>query len=125
MSTVLSREGRGSLCERSHLDPSRPWGVGFLQGPEAGVPLCGGGYMGWTKRGTYCLPRAMHFLYMPFAGLRKLSAISSVLCVLSPKMFDFLKYLFCTFSDYHVVFVGSFVCLFILFLAALHLLCRT
>ena len=28
---------------------------------------------------------AMHFLYMPFAGLRKLSAICSVLCVLSQK----------------------------------------
>ena len=56
MSTVLSREGRGSLGGRSHLDSSCPWGVGFLQGPKAGMPLCGGGYMGWTKRGTYCLP---------------------------------------------------------------------
>ena len=44
---------------------------------------------------------AMHFLYMPFAGLRKLSAICSVLCVLSQKDVWFFKIPF--FAPFQII----------------------
>ena len=44
---------------------------------------------------------AMHFLYMPFAGLRKLSAICSVLCVLSQKDVWFFKIHF--FAPFQII----------------------